>query len=229
MFFDPIYLLFAAPALIVMVYAQWRVSTTYKKYSKVPNMQKRTGAEIALSLLKANGISDVKVEETKGMLTDHYDPRKKTLRLSKDIYRLSSVSSIGIVAHEVGHAVQDNAGYFPMKVRGALVPVANVGTWLGYIFFILGIVLSVANLVWAGVILFSGAVLFALITLPVEFNASMRARQMLNANGMVTTTESNAVSAVLSAAALTYVAALLQAVSSLLYYVFVATGMSRRD
>ncbi len=229
MFFDPMYLLFAAPALIVMLYAQWRVSSTYKKYSKIPNMQKKTGADIALLLLRANGLSDVKVEETKGVLTDHYDPRKKRLRLSKDIYRLSSVSAMGIVAHEVGHALQDNVGYFPMRVRGALVPVVNIGTWLGYGFFILGIFLSVTNLVWAGVILFSGAVVFALVTLPVEFNASVRARQMLKSNGLVTTAESDGVSAVLSAAALTYVAALLQAVSSLVYYIFVATGMSRRE
>ncbi len=223
------YLLFAAPALVVMLYAQWRVSSTYKKYSKIPNMQKKIGADIALLLLCANGLSNVKVEETKGVLTDHYDPRKKRLRLSKDIYRLSSVSAMGIVAHEVGHALQDSVGYFPMRVRGALVPVANVGTWLGYGCFILGIFLSVTNLVWAGVILFSGAVVFALVTLPVEFNASVRARQMLKSNGLVTTAESDGVSAVLSAAALTYVAALLQAVSSLMYYIFVATGMSRRE
>ena len=229
MFFDPVYLLFAAPALIVMLYAQYRVSSTYKKYSRVSNLQRKTGADIALLLLRTNGISDVRVEETKGMLTDHYDPRKKTLRLSKDIYHVSSVSAMGIVAHEVGHAVQHNTGYLPMKARGVLVPVANTGTWLGYIFFILGILLSIANLVWAGVILFSGAVIFALVTLPVEFNASARARQMLRTNGLVTTTESEGVSAVLSAAALTYVAALLQAVSSLMYYIFIATGLSRRD
>jgi Zn-dependent membrane protease YugP len=192
-------------------------------------MQKKTGADMALLLLRANGLNDVKVEETKGVLTDHYDPHKTRLRLSKDIYRLSSVSAVGIVAHEVGHAVQDNVGYFPMKIRGALVPVANVGTWLGYGCFILGIFLSITNLVWAGVILFSGAVVFALVTLPVEFNASVRAKQMLKSNGLVTAAESNGVSAVLSAAALTYVAALLQAVSSLMYYVFVATGMSRRE
>jgi Zn-dependent membrane protease YugP len=229
MFFDPMYLLFAAPALLVMIYAQWRVSSSYKKYSKISNMQNKTGADIALLLLRANGISDVKVEETKGVLTDHYDPRKKTLRLSKVIYRVSSVSAMGIVAHEVGHAVQHNTSYFPMKIRSNLVPIANIGTWLGYGCFILGIILSITNLVWAGVILFSAAVIFALVTLPVEFNASIRARQMLKTNGMVTTAESDGVSAVLSAAALTYVAALLQAVSSLMYYIFVATGMSRRE
>jgi Zn-dependent membrane protease YugP len=229
MLFDPMYLVFAAPALILMLYAQWRVSSTYKKYSKVTNMQKKTGAEIALLLLKANGLSHVTVEETKGVLTDHYDPRKKKLRLSKDIYRISSVSALGIVAHEVGHAVQDNANYLPMRIRGSLVPVANVGTWLGYGCFLLGIFLSVTNLVWAGVILFSGAVLFALVTLPVEFNASSRAKQMLMNNGLVTTSEINGAGAVLSAAALTYIAALLQAVSSLMYYIFVATGMSKRE
>jgi Zn-dependent membrane protease YugP len=229
MFFDPMYLLFAAPALILMFYAQWRVSSTYKQYAKIANMQNKTGAEIALLLLRANGLSDVTVEETKGVLTDHYDPRKKALRLSKDIYRVASVSSLGIVAHEVGHAMQDKAGYVPMRVRGALVPVANVGTWLGYACFLIGLFLSITNLVWAGVILFSAAVLFALVTLPVEFNASSRAKQMLMNNGLVTTSEINGVGAVLSAAALTYVAALLQAVSSLMYYIFVATGMSRRE
>ena len=229
MFLDPMYLLFAAPALILMLYAQWRVSSTYKKYAKIPNMQNKTGADLALLLLRANGLNDVKVEETKGVLTDHYDPRKKKLRLSKDVYRLSSVSSMGIVAHEVGHALQDSTAYFPMRVRGTLVPVANAGTWLGYGFFVLGVLLSVTNLVWAGVVLFSGAVVFALVTLPVEFNASARAKQILKSNGLATIAESDGVSAVLSAAALTYVAALLQAVSSLMYYILVATGMSRKE
>jgi Zn-dependent membrane protease YugP len=200
-----------------------------KKHSKIPNLQKKTGAEIALLLLRLNGLSNVGVEETKGVLTDHYDPRKKILRLSKDNYRIASVSALGIVAHEVGHAVQDNAGYLPLRLRAALVPVANVGTWLGYGCFFLGIFLSVTNLVWAGVILFSGAVIFALVTLPVEFNASARAKQMLINNGLVTNSESQGAAAVLSAAALTYVAALLQAVSSLMYYIFVATGMSKRE
>jgi len=229
MFFDPMYLLFAAPALVAMLYAQYKVSSTYKKYAKVASMQRKTGAEVATLLLRANGLGDVKVEETKGVLTDHYDPRNKRLRLSKDVYRQSSVAAMGIVAHEVGHAVQNRGGYFAMKVRGVLVPVANAGTWLGYACFVAGVLLSLTNLVWLGVILFSGAVVFALVTLPVEFDASVRARHMLKSNGLVTTTESDGVRAVLSAAALTYVAALLQAVSSLMYYVFVATGMSRRD
>jgi uncharacterized protein len=229
MFFDPMYLLFAAPALILMLYAQYRVSTAFGKFSKVANLQRKTGAETALLLLRANGLSSVQVEETKGKLTDHYDPRSKKLRLSRDVYRASSVAAIGIVAHEVGHAVQDSSGYLPMKVRGSLVPVANWGTWLGYACFIGGMLLSITNLVWAGVVLFSGAVLFALVTLPVEFNASSRARQMLKANGLVSTSEDSAVGNVLSAAALTYVAGLLQAVSSLLYYIFIATGMSKRE
>lgn len=229
MFFDPLYLLIAAPALIFMLYAQWRVNSTYKKYAKVSNLQGMTGAEVAALLLKANGITDVNVEETKGTLTDHYDPRKKVLRLSGDIYRRSSVSAMGIVAHEVGHAVQHNKGYTPMKIRGTLVPVANAGTWVGYIFFVLGMLLSMANLVWIGVVFFSAAVIFAVVTLPVEFDASARARQMLSTGGLVTAAEADGVSAVLSAAALTYVGALLQAVSNLLYYVLMASGMPRRD
>jgi Zn-dependent membrane protease YugP len=229
MFFDPMYLLFAAPALLLMLYAQWKVSATYKKYSKIANIQKKTGAEIAVLLLRYNGLSNIGVEETKGVLTDHYDPRKKILRLSKDNYRVSSVAALGVVAHEVGHAVQDNSGYVPMRIRARLVPVANIGTWLGYGCFFLGIILSLTNLVWVGVILFSAAVLFALVTLPVEFNASARAKQMLMSNGLVTNSESQAATAVLSAAALTYVAALLQAVSTLMYYVFLATGMSKKE
>lgn len=229
MFFDPLYLLFAAPALCLMLFAQWRVSSTYKKYSKIKSARNITGLDAALLLLRTNGISDVTVEETKGVLSDHYDPRGKKLRLSQDVYRGVSVSALGIVAHEVGHAVQHKTGYFPMTARGKLVPVANAGTWLGYVFFLLGVLLSLSNLVWVGVVLFSGAVIFALVTLPVEFDASNRAKQMLTTTGLVTSTENEGVSAVLSAAALTYVAALLQAVSNLLYYVLVATGISREE
>ncbi|MBI2908907.1 MAG: zinc metallopeptidase [Chloroflexi bacterium] len=228
-FFDPKYLLFALPALLVMLYAQWKVSSTYSKYSKVANMHGLTGLEVARRLLRANDLGHVAIEGTSGNLTDHYDPGKKVLRLSEGVHDTPSVAAMGIVAHEVGHAVQDNVGYVPMRVRGGLVPLANVGTWLGYIFFMLGIVVQVSGLVWLGVILFSGAVAFALVTLPVELDASRRARAMLQSNGLVSVTEFDAASAVLSAAALTYVAALLQAVANLLYYVSIAVGMSRRD
>lgn len=229
MFFDPLYLLIAAPALLFMFYAQQRVSSTYKKYAKVNNESRKTGADVALILLRNSGITEVTVEETKGVLTDHYDPGKKKIRLSREVFHVPSVSAMGIVAHEVGHVLQDKEGYFPMRVRSAIVPAANVGTWLGYIFFVLGVLLSLSNLVWAGVIFFSGALVFALITLPVEFDASNRATKILLNNGLVTVAESHGVKSVLSAAALTYVAALLQAVSSLMYYILVATGMSRKE
>jgi len=229
-FFDPVYLLFAAPALLVMFYAQAKVRSAYGKYSRVRNMKGITGYEAARTLLGVHGLGDVKIEEHPGVLTDHYDPRKKVLRFSRDIYGSASVASLGIVAHEIGHALQDRLGYAPMRLRAALVPAANVGSSLGYIFFILGIIVGVAGLTWAGVALFSAGVLFSLVTLPVELDASRRAKQMLQATGLVVSAEEGrATSAVLSAAALTYVAALLQAVSSLAYFVFLAMGLSRRD
>ena len=229
-FFDPLYLLFAAPALLVMFYAQAKVRSAYGKYSRVRNLKGITGYEAARTLLSVHGLGNVKIEESRGLLTDHYDPRGKVLRFSRDIYGSASVASLGIVAHEIGHALQDQLGYTPMRVRAGLVPVANLGSTLGYVLFILGVIVGVAGLTWAGVALFSLAVLFSLVTLPVELDASRRAKQMLQSTGLVVSAEEGrATSAVLSAAALTYVAALLQAVASLAYFVFLATGMSRRD
>lgn len=229
MFFDPLYLIISAPAIILMLYAQFKVMSTYSKYSKVRSMTGYTGAQVAKSLLGASGIKKVDVEPTPGQLSDHYDPRKKVLRLSSGVYGSDSVAAIGISAHEVGHAVQDHTGFFVMKIRHILVPVANLGTWMGYIFFILGIIIGVSGLVWLGVVFFSAAVAFALVTLPVELDASHRAKVMLSNMGLVSVADSKAVNAVLSAAALTYLASLLQAVSSLLYFVMIALGMSRRE
>lgn len=233
-FFDPLYLIIMAPALLFMLYAQFKVSSTFSKYSKVASMRGVSGGDVARSLLRANRLDNVKIEETPGKLTDHYDPRNKTLRFSRDVYASRSVAALGIVAHEVGHAVQDQVGYPAMRLRAALVPVASVGTYLGYIFFFLGFILYAfgaafgINLVWLGVVLFAGAVAFALVTLPVEYNASSRARQMLRANALVSEQEYSAASAVLSAAALTYVAALLQAMANLLYYVLIALSLGRQ-
>ena len=228
-YFDPMWFVFALPALLVMLYAQFKVSTAYNKYSKVANTQGITGAQAAQILLRAAGLAQVGVERTGGRLSDHYDPRKKVLRLSEGVYSSPSVAALGIVAHEVGHAVQDQVGYIPMRIRGGLVPVANVGSYLGYILFILGIFTQAMGLVWLGILLFSGAAAFTLVTLPVEWNASNRARAMLLNTGLVTLEENRAVGAVLSAAALTYVAALLQAVANLLYFISIALGLSRRD
>ncbi|HLB13004.1 MAG TPA: zinc metallopeptidase, partial [Dehalococcoidia bacterium] len=161
--------------------------------------------------------------------TDHYDPRSKTLRLSQGVYDTPSVAALGIVAHEVGHAVQDHSGYLPLRFRSGLVPLANIGSTLSFILFILGLVVRQAGLIWLGVALFSMAVVFALVTLPVELNASRRARAMLANTGLVSLQEMDATKAVLSAAALTYVAALLQSVGQLMYFVFAALGMGGRD
>ena len=233
-FFDPLWFLIMLPPFIFMIYAQTKVSSAFKKYSKVANSQRITGAQAARSLLRANGLANVKVEGVKSRLGDHYDPRKKVLRLSPAVANTPSVAALGIVAHEVGHAVQDQVGYAFLRFRTSLVPAASLGSNLGFIFVILGFLIYLFSgsefgsyAVLAGIFLFSLAVLFSLITLPVEFNASNRARQMLRSTGMVSVQEYNGASAVLSAAAMTYVAATLQAVAQLFYFVLMFMGMRR--
>ena len=228
-----LYFVFMLPPLIFMIWAQYRVSSAYKRYAKVRNLSGLTGAEAARTLLEHNNLGDVKIEGVKGKLTDHYDPRRRVLRLSDNVAKVPSVAALGIAAHEVGHAVQHKVGYGPLKLRSALVPAANLGSRLGFILVILGIILLTFNvafgetLAWVGVYLFGAAVLFALVTLPVEYNASSRARQMLQATGLVSTKEYQGASAVLSAAALTYIAALLQAVAQLFFFLFLLIGMRR--
>jgi Zn-dependent membrane protease YugP len=232
-FFDPLWFLVMIPPLIFMIYAQTKVNSAFNKYSKVANSQHITGAEAAEKLLRSNGLDDIKVEGVKSRLGDHYDPSKKVLRLSPAVANTPSVAALGIVAHEVGHAVQDKVGYGFMRFRTTLVPAANLGSTLGYVFVILGFLLAVfgaafgMTVVWVGVFLFSLAVLFSLVTLPVEFNASNRARQMLRSTGLLVAQEYDGASAVLSAAALTYVAATLQAVAQLFYFVMLAMGGRR--
>jgi Zn-dependent membrane protease YugP len=228
-YFDIRYLLFSLPALLLALFAQWRVQSAYRKYSRIPNMRNLSGVEAAQRLLRATGLGDVTVQGTRGVMSDHYDPGKNVLRLSRGVAQDRSVAALGIVAHEVGHAVQDHVDYAPMRVRSGLVPMVNLGTWMGMILFFLGLVIQLSGLAWLGIILFSGSVVFALATVPVERDASRRALQMLQAEGLVGTTDIQGVQSVLSAASLTYVAALAQALSQLLYFVFLATGMSRRD
>jgi Zn-dependent membrane protease YugP len=231
--FDPMWFLIMLPPFIFMIYAQAKVNSAFKKYSKMANSQRLTGAEAAERLLRANDLSNVRVEGVKSRLGDHYDPGKKVLRLSPAVANTPSVAALGIVAHEVGHAVQDKTGYAFLRFRTSLVPAASLGSTLGYIFVILGLLLVMfgtkfgMTVVWAGVFLFSLAVIFSLVTLPVEFNASNRARQMLSSTGMVSVQEYNGASAVLSAAALTYVAATLQAIAQLFYFVLLALGSRR--
>ncbi|MBI2885642.1 MAG: zinc metallopeptidase [Chloroflexi bacterium] len=228
-FLDPLWFLFAIPPLLVMFYAQHRVQSTYQRYAEVANAVGMSGAEIAARLLRAQGLSQVELEMSEGHLSDHYDPTSKTLRLSPDVYSASSVAALGIVAHEVGHALQDAQAYAPMQLRASLVPAVSFGSSLAPWLFLAGMFFQFVGLIWVAVIFFAGAVLFHLVTLPVELDASNRARALLQANGLVTVTEFEAADAVLKAAALTYLAALLQATAQLLYYVLAALGLSRRD
>ncbi len=228
-FFDPMYLVFAVPALLFAFYAQMKVQGAYNKWLKVANTRGMTGQDAARYLLSANQLGDININGIAGKLTDNYDPRNRTLNLSQEVANGRSVAAIAIVAHEVGHAVQDAQGYGPMKVRGAIVPAITVGSWVGPILFFIGFLAQSMPLAWLGVILFAGTALFALITLPVELNASARALSMLRNDGMIANdSEIDGAKSVLSAAALTYIAALAQALLTLLYYVFLLTGSGRR-
>lgn len=226
MFFDPMYFVFALPALILGMWAQFKVQASFKKYSNVRSMSGLSGAEIARRILDTSGLYQVRVEMTQGFLSDHYDPTSRTLRLSPQVYQSSSLAAAGVAAHEAGHALQHQDGYVPMQIRSAIVPAVQIGSWLGPIIFIAGLVMSWTQLAWAGLIIFGATALFAVVTLPVELNASRRAKAWLTDNGVIYQNEMGGVNAVLDAAALTYVAAAAQAVSTLLYYVFLLTGRS---
>jgi len=230
---DSRYLLFALPALLLAFYAQWRVRSTYEQYSRKPNHRGFSGHEAARILLRSAGLGHIRVEEVPGKLDDHYDPKNDVLRLSQGVARSQSVASLGIVAHEVGHAMQDAANYAPLRARSGLVPIVRIGSWLGPIVFFAGFFLSGFTgstiIAWLGLFLFAGTVVFALITLPVEFNASKRALQLLKTYQLADGQELQETKKVLDAAALTYIAALAQALSTLLYYGFLLTGFSRRD
>ena len=227
--FDPRYLMFMLPAFVIMLVVQFYVSSSYKKWSKVQARSRMTGAQAAQRLIERGGLYDVEIEGVRGKMTDHYDPRKKVLRLSEGVYSGSSVASMAIAAHELGHAMQDRDDYFPLRLRAALVPAVSIGSYLGWILIMLGLFLQVTGLAWLGLIVFAGGALFALATLPVELNASARAKKMLVDSGLIVGQEEmGGVNRVLNAAALTYVAALLTAVMQLLYWATLVLGMGRR-
>jgi len=231
-FFDPMYLLFMIPAIALMAFASWYVRYAYNKWSQVRASSGLTGHQAAQRLISTGSLYGVQVQGTSGQLSDHYDPRNKTLFLSQGVANSPTVAAVAISAHELGHALQDAEEYFPMKVRSMLVPAVNIGSNLGWILIMIGLVLRMTNLAWIGVAVFSAGALFALATLPVEFNASARAKQLLNQTGIIQTEEEQrGVNQVLNAAALTYVAGLITAVMQLLYYVFLIGGMGgrRRD
>lgn len=229
LFFDFRYLLFMIPAFALALYAQIRVKNTYAKMSQIPSENHLTGAQIARRLLDSQGLYGVRVERVPGELTDHYDPQEKVIRLSDSVYGQTSVAAQGIVAHETGHAIQDKENYAYLKLRGAIVPAVNIGSNLGWILLLVGLFANLTGLAWLGVALFSLGTVFALITLPVEFDASNRAMKLLASNGLVTRTEYGAAKSVLDAAALTYLAAAAGAILQLLYYVMLLAGVNSRD
>lgn len=222
-----LYLVFSLPALLLGFWAQHKVQSAFNKFSKVRTFTGLTGAEVARRILDSNGLTHVRVEQTGGFLSDHYDPMAKTLRLSPNVYRSNSVAAAGIAAHESGHALQHAEAYFPLQIRSAIVPTVRIGSWLGPIIFMLGLIFMGTTVAWIGLILFAATAVFALVTLPVEFDASRRAKAFLSTSGIVYNTEMQGVNKVLDAAALTYVAAAIQAVSTVLFYLFLLTGRSR--
>jgi len=223
------YFIYLAIIILIPIYAQMKVKSTYKKYSKVSASSGMSGAETARAILDQNGLFNVRVEETPGMLSDHYDPRDKTVRLSSDNYHGHSVAGVAVAAHEVGHAIQDKEAYAFLRFRHALVPVANFGSNISWILILIGMLASIPGLLLAGIVFMAAAVLFQVITLPVEFNASSRAMDQLVSAGVIRNDEERETRKVLSAAAMTYVAAALVAVLELVRLLLMYTGMREED
>lgn len=228
-YFDPWYLLLVLPAVILAGIAQLWVQSTFRKYSKVSTLRGVTGREASEEIQRRNGIT-LPVERVSGNLTDHYDPRTNVIRLSYPVYGVNSVSAVGVAAHETGHALQYAKGYAPIRLRAAILPVTQIGSTLSPYLVLLGLLFEAMNfLAWAGVFLFGLSVLFQLITLPVEFNASARALKALSEGGMMTSEELAGARKVLTAAAMTYVAALFVSLMSLLRLILMVMSRSRRD
>jgi Zn-dependent membrane protease YugP len=224
-----LYFLFALPALLLGFWAQFKVQSAYKTYSQVRTSNGLTGAEIARRILDSNHLEDIRIEQVSGTLSDHYDPSKRILSLSQGVFGGNSISAAGVAAHESGHAIQHKLNYGPLALRSLMVPSVQIGSWLGPIIFIVGMLFSSDSLALVGLILFAATAVFTLVTIPVEMDASRRAKESLSSTGLIYGSEVEGVSKVLDAAALTYVAAAVQALSTLLYYVFLFTGSRRRS
>lgn len=229
MFFDPVQLLFTAPALLLSLWASYKVKSTFAFYSRVRSARGYTGAQAAVELLRSKGIHDVRVERVEGFLSDHYDPTAKVLRLSPDVFESNSLAALGVAAHEAGHAIQHATGYGPLKFRSWVVKPAQLGSNLGMVLCMAGMFMASAKLIWLGVIFFSVFVVFTLVTLPVEFNASSRAVAVLEQYGIITSGERPGARAVLNAAAMTYVAGALSAIAQLAYFVYRSGLLGGRD
>lgn len=225
-----LYLLFSLPALLLGLWAQFKVQGSFNKFSQVRTISGVRGAEVARRILDLHGLRSVRVEQVEGFLSDHYDPTQRVLRLSPNVYQGNSIAAAGIAAHEAGHALQHQQGYAFLSLRSMMVPTVQIGSWIGPLIFMLGFFIAGAlgnSLAWIGVALFAAVALFSVVTLPVEFDASKRAKELLVGAGLLAQTEMRGVNTVLDAAALTYVAGAVQAISTLVYYVFLLGG--RRD
>lgn len=226
-FFDYYYIIFVIPAIILSLIVQFKLKSTYAKYSKVGNARRITGAQAANLVLNYYGISDVNIVSVAGTMTDHYDPTQKVIRLSEGVFNSSSIAAVGIACHEAGHAAQHAENYAPIKIRNSILPVCNIGSSLSIPLLIAGIVLSFQPLVWIGIGFFAFTTVFQLVTLPVEFNASKRAVNVIESNGLLSFEEKNGAEKVLRAAAMTYVAALAVSLAQLLRLIFRYTGRKR--
>lgn len=224
-----LYLLISLPALLLGLYAQAKVQGSYRKYSQVRMSNGMTGAEVARKILDLNGLNDIQIEQTRGTLSDHYDPRKKVLRLSQGVHSVPSIAAAGIAAHEAGHAIQHAKKYGPLALRNLMVPSVQLGSWLGPIVFMLGLFLANEGMAILGLILFGATAVFAIITVPVEMDASNRAKAILTSSGILYSNEIGGINSVLNAAALTYVAGAIQVISTLLYYALLLFGGRRRN
>lgn len=228
MFFDPFYMLVVLlPGMVISGIASWMTKSAFSRYSRQRSAQGFTGAQAAQMMLERAGIQNVRIEPTRGYLSDHYNPRTRTLALSEPVYHEATVSAIGVACHEAGHAIQHAKSYAPLGLRSALVPTVGIGSNIGVVMMALGVAFQ--PLLWLGVLLFSGTVFFQLVTLPVEFDASARAKKLAFEYGIVTPQEREGVSKVLNAAALTYVAAAISTILTLLYYLWRAGVFSRRN
>lgn len=231
MYFDPVYFLFIIPPLLLSLWASFRTKSAFNKYSKVRTARGMTGAQAAQALLDSAGIRDVRVVPTHGYLSDHYNPTNKTLALSEAVYSSPSIAAVGVACHEAGHAIQHATAYKPLWLRSALVPTAGIGSSVGYMVMLFGLILQSTNMVGIGAVLFSAVLAFQVITLPVEFDASNRAKRLAVENGIVLPQEREGMDRVLNAAAMTYVAAAVSTLMTLLYFLLRAgfLGGSSRD
>lgn len=229
MFFDPMYFVIVGPAMLLSLWASFATKSQFKKWGQVGNRRGMTGADAARAILDSSGLRHVRVEPHEGFLSDHYDPRDKAVRLSPDVYHGRSISALAVAAHETGHAIQDKVDYLPLRMRAFTVPLAGIGSNLGILLIIGGMLLSLTSLAWVGVLLFSATVFFQLVTLPVEFDASNRAKQILFEHGIITGDERVGVAKVLNAAAMTYVAAAVSALLTLFYYLMRTGLLGRND